>query len=70
MRGRDKNVSIALGAFMAILAGLGAVGCKRKADAGPKKKVIGFSIFDMQYNFFQEMEKAGKKRCIFFVKGR
>jgi len=64
---------------VALVAGLGTWGCKKKADAdrgerdgagkrasgavSSERKVIGFSIFDMQYNFFQEMEKGTREAC-------
>jgi ribose transport system substrate-binding protein len=31
------------------------------ADAAPAKKKIGFSVYDMQYGFFQDMEKGTKE---------
>lgn len=42
-----------------VLALVFAVGCgKGEKTKESDKKVLGFSIFDMQYNFFQEMEKG------------
>ena len=40
-------------------------GCaKKEPPAAPAaKKTIGFSIFDMQYNFFQEMERGTRDAC-------
>src|SRR5258708_10576603 len=31
------------------------------ADESPAKKKIGFSVYDMQYGFFQDMEKGTKE---------
>ncbi len=31
------------------------------AGAAPAKKKIGFSVYDMQYGFFQDMEKGTKE---------
>ena len=48
----------------ALLAG---AGCKRDEEAGPvppeeeAQKTLGFSVFDMQYNFFQEMERGTRE---------
>ena len=44
-------------------------GCGKKAEpagggpAAPRKQTIGFSVFDMQYNFFQEMERGTRDAC-------
>ena len=38
-------------------------GCGKKTAAQAKKKVIGFSVVDMQPNFFQEMEKGVRQTC-------
>ena len=40
----------------ALLCLLGAPAMAKAADA--KGKTIGFSVFDMQYGFFQQMEKG------------
>jgi len=40
-----------------------AAGCKKKAQPGETKKVIGFSVVDMQPNFFQDMERGVRKGC-------
>ena len=39
------------------------VGCKKKAQPGETKKVIGFSVVDMQPNFFQDMERGVREGC-------
>jgi ribose transport system substrate-binding protein len=40
-----------------------AAGCKKKAQPGETKKVIGFSVVDMQPNFFQDMERGVREGC-------
>lgn len=42
---------------LAACAALVITGCAQK----PKQKTIGFSVFDMQYGFFQQMEKGTRE---------
>lgn len=39
------------------------LGCRKKSQPQQTKKVIGFSVVDMQPNFFQEMEKGVRGAC-------
>src|SRR5258708_20444392 len=52
-----KQSSRVLTSLLTICALLWAV----PADARPAKKKIGFSVYDMQYGFFQDMEKGTKE---------
>jgi ribose transport system substrate-binding protein len=38
-------------------------GCERKPVSKDGKKTIGFSVFDMQPNFFQDMERGTRGAC-------
>jgi len=52
-----KRTVMVLFACVLAVALVGLAGCNQ----APKQKTIGFSVFDMQYGFFQQMEKGTKE---------
>src|SRR5467141_767605 len=56
-----KKSPLVLTILLIICALLSAV----PAEAAPAKKKIGFSVYDMQYGFFQDMEKGTKEAAGF-----
>jgi ribose transport system substrate-binding protein len=38
-------------------------GCGKSVQEAAGKRTIGFSVFDMQFNFFQEMERGTRDAC-------
>ena len=58
MKKTKRIMSVVLGLVLAISL-FGLTGCGEKPASGDKK-TIGFSVYDMQYEFFQIMEKGTK----------
>jgi ribose transport system substrate-binding protein len=55
-----KSVWVSLLAVLLMVAAAVAFGTGSSEDAKDTKGTIGFSVFDMQYGFFQQMEKGTK----------
>ena len=50
--------------FIMVITALASItGCSKKAGPKEGKKVIGFSVVDMQPNFFQDMERGIRQAC-------
>lgn len=61
-----KNTPVFLNAIIRIAVAVClvlAAGCSKKTRPQETKKVIGFSVVDMQPNFFQDMEKGVRQEC-------
>jgi ribose transport system substrate-binding protein len=57
----SRKIAVA-GLLVIMIAALGLAACAAPATpAATAKKKIGFSVFDMQYGFFQEMEKGTRE---------
>ncbi len=57
------HVLIAISVCTALIGVLYVAGCSKKTEPKEAKKVIGFSVVDMQPNFFQDMERGVRQAC-------
>lgn len=58
-----KSTAIFTTLLVAMVVIISNLGCSKKTDPETTKKVIGFSVVDMQPNFFQDMERGIREAC-------
>ena len=62
MKGKKLIALIVSAVFVLALAGCGGAAASGSQAAPADQPVIGFSVYDMQYEFFQNMEKGTRER--------